>query len=56
MTSSTSQGNKVIEFAKKKNIKIHSWPFTVPSEKLFDVGIVVSFGHLIPKEVINYFP
>lgn len=29
------------------------WPFLTLPEKVFDVGIVVSFGHLIPKQSIN---
>ncbi|XP_026467421.1 methionyl-tRNA formyltransferase, mitochondrial-like [Ctenocephalides felis] len=55
-SSKHSKGNKVIEFGKQNNLKIHSWPVTVPSHEEFDLGIVVSFGHLIPKHIINYFP
>lgn len=34
------------------------WPLQDPVELCsgFDVGVVVSFGHLIPEPIINAFP
>lgn len=55
VTTVKKQANHVKKFAKKNNLVIHNWPYSVPLNK-FDVGIVVSFGHLIPEDVINSFP
>lgn len=42
-------------FAVAEKLMVHKWPYVVEEEK-FHIGIVVSFGHLIPESVINKFP
>ena len=42
----------VAKFSRQKSILTFSWPYSVP-QNVYDVGIVVSFGHLIPKESID---
>ncbi|KAI1280605.1 Methionyl-tRNA formyltransferase, mitochondrial [Halotydeus destructor] len=42
----------VVEFAKKRNLNYQVWPCKIPKDK-YDLGIVVSFGHLIPSEHIK---
>ncbi|MPC43350.1 Methionyl-tRNA formyltransferase, mitochondrial [Portunus trituberculatus] len=45
----------VRHFCQKEGLQITDWPVTVP-QGVYDVGIVASFGHLIPASVINAFP
>eukprot|EP00794_Sanderia_malayensis_P015036 gene15036-16589_t len=49
--------SEFIEFAKSNNLQLHRWYKDSISElaKDFDIGIVASFGHLIPKKVIQNF-
>jgi len=55
------RGNQIIEFCDKNKIKYHVWS-SIKSEdvlnelKTFDVGVVASFGHLIPGDLIKLFP
>ncbi|GIY65777.1 methionyl-tRNA formyltransferase, mitochondrial [Caerostris extrusa] len=37
--------------ATRNNLTIYTWPHTVP-DNIYDVGVVVSFGHMIPAENI----
>lgn len=46
--------NPVYKFAKENGIKTHDWPPDLNGS--FHFGIVVSFGKLIPKDLIDYFP
>jgi methionyl-tRNA formyltransferase len=46
---------EVAAFAEKENLKIHDWPLAVETGK-YDVGVLASFGHLIPDDVIHMFP
>ena len=39
----------------KEGIKVHYWPLTIPKGK-YDLGVIVSFGHLIPQHIIDAFP
>ncbi|XP_053385815.1 uncharacterized protein LOC128550579 [Mercenaria mercenaria] len=41
--------------AERVQLKIHEWPVAIETEK-YDVGVLVSFGHLIPDAVIHMFP
>ena len=45
-------------YAEKNNLKVYQWPPdpTVIRNEGFDIGIVASFGHLIPKKLITAFP
>ncbi|XP_044756525.1 methionyl-tRNA formyltransferase, mitochondrial [Coccinella septempunctata] len=47
--------NDVYKFAEKENLRIRQWPPDL-SQNEFDTGLVVSFGHLIPRNVIERFP
>ncbi|GJQ86677.1 hypothetical protein Trydic_g7857 [Trypoxylus dichotomus] len=44
----------VSRFANDENLKMHSWP--ISTVKGFHIGLVVSFGYLIPRTVIGCFP
>lgn len=54
MTSAKAKLNPVRNYAKKENLILHGWPVTILENK-FDIGIVVSFGHLIPSNIIEKF-
>ncbi|XP_015116239.1 methionyl-tRNA formyltransferase, mitochondrial [Diachasma alloeum] len=47
--------NAVIKYAKDHGIKVHHWPIQNHLDD-FDIGLVASFGHLIPSRVIKSFP
>ncbi|KAJ8973023.1 hypothetical protein NQ317_012628 [Molorchus minor] len=50
--------NPVRKFASEHKITVHSWPEQIPTNlnhKPYDIGLVASFGHLIPESVINQF-
>ncbi|KAF7403041.1 hypothetical protein HZH66_005308 [Vespula vulgaris] len=54
----TTQQNKkqeVRDYAMQNGIAMRTWPVTFDTDG-FHIGIVVSFGHLIPKKIINSFP
>lgn len=55
VTTVKGKANAVKLYADKENLKLHKWPPSIGVEE-FDVGIVVSFGHLIPKNIIDQFP
>lgn len=49
--------NPVYEFAQKENLNLYEWP--LEDDKFidcYDVGIVVSFGYLIPEKIIDALP
>jgi len=52
-----SKFSEVAKWCAKENVVAHTWAsvLRVPPAG-FDLGIVVSFGHLVPAELINYFP
>jgi len=45
----------VRSYAQDAGLKLHEWPLRA-SPGTYDVGVVVSFGHLIPKRIIDLFP
>jgi hypothetical protein len=49
---SGSKSNKVLKFGLKNQLICHEFPFRVPKD-CYDIGVVASFGHLIPKSAIN---
>lgn len=58
VTSSKTRNNIVKAFADEHKLKVHSYEQikhdpVICSE--FDLGVVVSFGHLIPETMINCF-
>ena len=56
------RGNQIIDFCSKNNIPCHKWPNIKPNRmyvellKSYDVGVVASFGHLIPEILIKLLP
>ncbi|XP_075548690.1 methionyl-tRNA formyltransferase, mitochondrial isoform X2 [Dermacentor variabilis] len=42
----------VSDYALKEDLPVSEWPYSVPVDT-FDVGVVVSFGHLIPASSIH---
>ncbi|XP_049842562.1 methionyl-tRNA formyltransferase, mitochondrial-like isoform X1 [Schistocerca gregaria] len=47
--------NPVQRIAQQENLAVHPWPLeSVPPG--FHIGLVASFGHLIPKKIIEMFP
>lgn len=43
-------------YAEQNNLVVHAWPPDPDALRGFDVGVVASFGRLIPKRVIDSFP
>lgn len=54
-TSMKTKANVVQRYAERNLMKIHNWPPKIQKYE-FDLGIVVSFGQLIPENVISLFP
>ncbi|XP_066139327.1 methionyl-tRNA formyltransferase, mitochondrial [Euwallacea fornicatus] len=50
-----SQQNPVWKYSNMQNLKIHKWPPNLEKSS-FDLGLVVSFGYLIPEQLIEKFP
>lgn len=46
------ESSLVMKFSRQNSIQSFNWPYVVP-DGVYDVGVVVSFGHLIPKESIE---
>ncbi|XP_076749431.1 methionyl-tRNA formyltransferase, mitochondrial-like [Xylocopa sonorina] len=55
VTTQQVQKNAVTKYAEEHKIVINKWPTEVNKYE-FDIGIVVSFGHLIPSKIIKAFP
>ncbi|XP_076287627.1 methionyl-tRNA formyltransferase, mitochondrial-like [Lasioglossum baleicum] len=55
VTLNTVKENAVIKFAQEKELAINYWPLENAIHH-FHIGIVVSFGHLIPSKIIKSFP
>lgn len=45
----------VREYAQAEGLCLRKWPLNCTTNK-YDVGALASFGHIIPREVINMFP
>ena len=45
----------VLQFAEENGLKINYWPMK-EEVKGYDLGVVASFGHMIPGKIINSFP
>uniref|UniRef100_D3TQJ7 Methionyl-tRNA formyltransferase, mitochondrial n=1 Tax=Glossina morsitans morsitans TaxID=37546 RepID=D3TQJ7_GLOMM len=56
VTSFKNPANCVREYAQQHNLLLYKWPVSPSDCMLYDIGIVVSFGHLIPTSVIQAFP
>lgn len=57
VTSLKGPDNAVHRFAKAQGIPVHDWPLRHDTSicQQFDIGVVVSFGHLIPGLIISSF-
>ncbi|CAD7077553.1 unnamed protein product [Hermetia illucens] len=53
VTSFKKPKNVVLKYAENKNLPLHKWPLQHLVPNRFDLGVVVSFGHLIPEKVIS---
>ena len=55
-----SSSNAIIETAKNHQLMTHLWPnidsFLSKSSRKFDLGILASFGRLLPTQLIEHFP
>ncbi|XP_050540669.1 methionyl-tRNA formyltransferase, mitochondrial-like isoform X3 [Daktulosphaira vitifoliae] len=57
VTTSKGRGINIRNIAKEEKLVTLEWPVSkVQLEKQYDIGVVVSFGRLIPEEIINLFP
>ncbi|EDW84516.1 uncharacterized protein Dwil_GK13097 [Drosophila willistoni] len=56
VTSFKSPANCVRVFAEQANLPLQSWPIETSHCLDYDLGVVVSFGHLIPVHLIQAFP
>lgn len=58
VTSFKAKANPIKQFAERNSIECYDWQsFVSNGTKIkYDLGVVVSFGHLIPEHVINLFP
>ena len=45
----------VKSYSLESGLKIHNWPPDIEPQD-FDLGVVASFGHLIPRRIIDTFP
>jgi len=45
----------VTKYSEVNNLNFHIWPPNIQQDE-FDLGVVASFGHLIPSKVISKFP
>lgn len=55
VTVNQKKENPVTKYAKENKIIVNKWPVEINKSE-FHIGIVVSFGHLIPTKIINAFP
>ncbi|XP_017122481.1 methionyl-tRNA formyltransferase, mitochondrial [Drosophila elegans] len=55
VTSFKSPANSVRSYAEKEKLPLQKWPIEPSECSKFDLGVVVSFGHLIPANIINGF-
>merc|ERR1711953_1599013 len=48
----------VTKFGSANNLKIHTWPPDIDliKQQQFDLGVVASFGKLLPRNIIESFP
>ncbi len=43
------------DYSKCQSLPVHHWPLPTMHGR-YDVGVIVSFGHMIPKRIIKMFP
>uniref|UniRef100_A0A0A9WJL9 methionyl-tRNA formyltransferase n=1 Tax=Lygus hesperus TaxID=30085 RepID=A0A0A9WJL9_LYGHE len=53
----TGKRTIVRSFSEREKLEIHEWPLEASSIRdKYHIGLVVSFGHMIPKDVLEAFP
>ncbi|XP_066963036.1 methionyl-tRNA formyltransferase, mitochondrial isoform X2 [Macrobrachium rosenbergii] len=55
VTAPVKKNSPVLQYCQKENIPVIHWPTEVP-KGIYDVGTVVSFGHLLTPAIIDAFP
>ncbi|XP_055586578.1 methionyl-tRNA formyltransferase, mitochondrial [Uranotaenia lowii] len=56
VTSFKAKKNPLKEYTKQERLALHDWPLRrTDLSRYFDLGVVVSFGHLIPEPLISAF-
>ncbi|KAK7096134.1 methionyl-tRNA formyltransferase, mitochondrial-like [Littorina saxatilis] len=53
---STSQKSAVSKFAEKQDLRLLTWPPDLGDLDAYDLGVLVSFGRLVPRKVIAKLP
>ncbi|XP_067619426.1 methionyl-tRNA formyltransferase, mitochondrial isoform X2 [Eurosta solidaginis] len=56
VTSFKNPANAVRGYAELHKLPLHRWPVLPEACQEYDLGVVVSFGHMIPERVIRAFP
>lgn len=58
LVTANSRKNKTLieKYAQNEDIEILTWPDLSLSEGKYDIGLIVAFGHLIKKDVLEKFP
>lgn len=56
VTSFKSSSNPVKKYASAENLECFDWPVSIDVCKKYDLGVVVSFGYLIPESIISSMP
>lgn len=56
VTSFRAPANPIKCFAEKEKLPLYSWPLNDEVVPNHDLGVVVSFGHLIPEKIIKSIP
>lgn len=57
VTTSIGNGINVRNFANQEKLNVYDWPITKTHlDGNYDIGVVVSFGRLIPGDIIKCFP
>lgn len=57
VTANSSKNKTLIEkYAQNENIEILTWQNLKLTERNYDIGLIVAFGHLIKKDVLDKFP
>ncbi|XP_062127220.1 methionyl-tRNA formyltransferase, mitochondrial isoform X1 [Drosophila sulfurigaster albostrigata] len=55
VTSFKNPANCVRKYCEHENLALYQWPITPKLCASYELGVVVSFGHLIPVHIINAF-
>lgn len=56
VTSFKSPANCIRLYAEQQKIPLYKWPIAADECRTYNLGVVVSFGHMIPAHIIRAFP